>query len=360
VPDTPRREEDETPISHLGLQTRQLVLPEDISQRLTAEERAGFFFTLVDATADAIIAHRPDGSVVYANEAAAALLGYGTPADLLGLPPYGWIGPEQLKVAPRRIERVLADGLLSFESEVRMKDGTLIPTEVRTRRVDTPLGPMMIAVVRDISQRVRNRAALEYLAYHDGLTDLSNRIHLEDRLSLAIADARRYGDRLAMAYIDLDRFKPVNDRFGHAAGDDVLVEVAKRLREGVREQDTVARLGGDEFVVLFPRLSSQEEVESISQRLVERIMEPISVGEHSVSVAASIGIAIFDMREDDSRSLLVKADTAMYAAKFDPGHPWLVYHSGMTMRQDGDSGFPRQAPALGTHMPRPARDNHQQ
>jgi diguanylate cyclase (GGDEF)-like protein/PAS domain S-box-containing protein len=319
------------PISHLGLEAHQPAMPADITQRLTAEEQAGFFYTLVDAAGDAIIAHRPDGSVVYANEAAVKLLGYDSPSELLELPPYGWIGTTHLQAAPRRIERILSDGGMDFESEVRRRDGVLIPTEVRTRRIDTPLGSMMIAVIRDISERVENRAALEYLAYHDGLTDLSNRIHFDDRLALAIADARRYEDTLALAYIDLDRFKPVNDRFGHAAGDDVLIEVARRLRLGVREQDTVARLGGDEFVVLFPRLSSQGEVELITQRLVGRIMEHINVGGEKLLIGASIGIAIFDPAVDDPRSLLVKADTAMYNAKLDPKHPWLVYHTGMEL-----------------------------
>ena len=346
-PDTTRREEDETPISHLGLETRGPVLPDDIAQRLTAEERAGFFYTLVDAAADAIIAHRPDGSVVYANEAAANLLGYNSPSDLLGLPPYAWLAPQQLQTAPRRIERILSDGLLTFESSAQMRNGDLIPTEVRARRIDTPLGPMLIAVIRDISNRVKTRAALEYLAYHDGLTDLSNRIHLEDRLAVAMADSRRYGDLLAIAYIDLDHFKPVNDRFGHAAGDDVLVEVARRLRAGVREQDTVARLGGDEFVVLFPRLSSQHEVEMISQRLVSDIMEHINVGIEKLMIGASIGIALFNPDEDDSRSLLVKADTAMYNAKLDLKHPWLVYRSGMTLPMEAELEHYRRAKSLG-------------
>ena len=345
--DTPRREEDETPISHLGLVARRPMLPEDIASRLTADERAGFFYTLVDAAADAIIAHRPDGSIVYANEEAATLLGYACAEDLMHLPPYAWIAPEQLQTAPRRIERILSDGMLTFESQARMRDGKLIPTEVRTRRIDTPLGPMMIAVIRDISTRVENRAALEYLAYHDGLTGLSNRIHLEDRLVLAMGDARRYGDLLALAYIDLDHFKPVNDRFGHAAGDDVLVEVARRLREGVREQDTVARLGGDEFVVLFPRLSSQQEVEAISQRLVGHIMEHINVGTEKLMIGASIGIALFDPTQDDTRTLLVKADTAMYNAKLDPKHPWVVYHSGMTLPMEFGLEHFRRAKSLG-------------
>jgi diguanylate cyclase (GGDEF)-like protein len=206
---------------------------------------------------------------------------------------------------------------------------------------------MMIAVIRNISARVENRIALEHLAYHDGLTNLSNRIHLEDRLSIALADARRYGDDLAMAYIDLDRFKPVNDRYGHAAGDDVLVEVAHRLRAGVREQDTVARLGGDEFVALFPRLASHTEAEAICERLVERIMEPMIIDGHVILVEASIGLARFDSETDDARSLLVKADIAMYSAKLDPAHRWLLYREGMKLPDDDVGEHPHAVPDFG-------------
>jgi diguanylate cyclase (GGDEF)-like protein/PAS domain S-box-containing protein len=332
--------------SRTGLHDVHPPLMRDIARSLTGEEQAGFFFTLVDAAADALIVHRPDGTVVYANSEAAHLLGYEQRA-LLDLAPYAWVAPSQLQTAPRRIERILSDGTLTFESGARRKDGSVIPTEVRSRRVDTPLGPMIVAVVRDISQRVKNREMLEHLAYHDSLTGLSNRIHLEDRLALAIADARRYGDDLAMAYVDLDRFKPVNDRYGHAAGDEVLVEVARRLREGVREQDTVARLGGDEFVIVFPRLTSRSEVEAISDRLVKRLMDPIHVNGHEICVEASIGLAVFDPRSDDARSLIVKADKAMYSAKLDPEHFWLVYHAGMHLPPAEDPEHPHNPPILG-------------
>jgi diguanylate cyclase (GGDEF)-like protein/PAS domain S-box-containing protein len=311
------------------MDARLPLLPEDIRQLLTVDEQAGFFFTLVDSAADAIIAHRTDGSVIYANAEAASLLGYTDETELLDIAAYGWVAPVQLSGAPRRLERILRDGATTFESGARRKDGEIIPTEVRSRRVDTPLGPVIVAIIRDITDRVQGRAALEHLAYHDGLTGLSNRPHLEDRLAIAIADSRRYGDQLAMAYIDLDHFKPVNDRYGHAAGDDVLVEVGRRLRECVREPDTVARLGGDEFVVAFPRLSSREEVEGIAKRLAERIKEPIIVDGIVVTVGASVGVALFDPSVDDARSLLVKSDIAMYAAKHDSEHSWLVWEPEM-------------------------------
>lgn len=305
-------------------------LMRDMARSLTDREQAGFFFSAIDVAPDALIVHRPDGTLIYANSEAASLLGY-EQRELLDLPPYSWVAPSQLQAGPRRIERILSDGTHTFESGARRKDGTSIPTEVRSRRVDTPLGTVIVAVIRDISTRVQNREMLEHLAYHDSLTGLSNRIHLEDRLALAIADARRYGDDLAMAYVDLDRFKPVNDQYGHAAGDEVLVQVAHRLRDGVREQDTVARLGGDEFVILFPRLTSREEIETVAERLVSSLTQPMQVDEHTIRVEASIGLAWFDRREDDARSLLVKADKAMYSAKVDPEHSWLLYHEGMRL-----------------------------
>jgi diguanylate cyclase (GGDEF)-like protein/PAS domain S-box-containing protein len=335
---SPRRETDAA--SQTDLNDRRPTLPPDITGLLSPEEQAGFFYTLVDAAADAILAHRPDGSVVYANTEAVRLLGYSDEKALLAMEPYGWIAKSQLQSAPRRMERALAEGLVTFEGGARRRDGLEIPTEVRSRRIDTPLGPMLIAVIRDTSHRVQARAAIEHLAYHDGLTDLSNRLHLEDRLGFAIADARRYGDLVAMACIDLDHFKRVNDEFGHAAGDRVLVEVARRLRVGVREQDTVARLGGDEFVVVFPRVATQEEAEAACERLAHIMEEPIAVGDSVVTVSISIGIAMFHPRVDDARSLLVKADIAMYSAKLDPVSPWLTYHAGMTL-PDGPVGGPQ-------------------
>ena len=342
----PQRPEDDTPLSHLGLGDCRPTLPHDIVQRLSHEEHDGFFFSLVDAAADALIVHRPDGTLVYANAEAARLLGYGGQREVMDMIPYGWLAPQQLQSAPRRIERILADGQLTFESGARRSDGKIVPTEVRTRRVDTPLGPMLVAVIRDITERVETRATLEHLAYHDGLTGLSNRIHLQDRLALAIADAHRYGDELAMAYVDLDHFKPVNDRYGHAAGDDVLIEVARRLRAGVREQDTVARLGGDEFVILFPRLNSHEEAEAVSERLVQHILQPMTIDGNDISISASIGLAAFEPEVDDARSLLVKADIAMYSAKLDPEHPWLSYGSEMARTEGDETYHPHEASVI--------------
>ncbi|NTU70688.1 MAG: diguanylate cyclase [Coriobacteriia bacterium] len=314
----------------VSIDEHPLRLAPDIGARLSPAEQATFFCTLVDSAFDAIIAHRPDGTIIWANQGASELLGYDT-QEIMALPPYGWVAPRQLRAAPRRIETLLVEGHLMFDSAVRRKDGSLVDTEVSSRRVDTALGPVLIAVIRDISEWVESKRALEHLAYHDGLTGLSNRIFFDERLAAAIADSQRFGDILGLAYLDLDHFKPVNDRYGHDVGDAVLIEVGRRLAEETRSQDVVARIGGDEFVMVLRRMTGYDELEKVAQRLVARVEAPINALGHEISIAASVGLARFNPLTDDARSLLVKADVAMYAAKSDPAHPWLLYHEGMVV-----------------------------
>ena len=327
--DTPaHHNEDDLPLA-AKVDDHPLRLAPEIAERLSAGEQATFFCTLVDSALDAIIAHRADGTIIWANQGASELLGYDL-EELMRLKPYEWVAPSQLKSAPRRIETILRNGQLTFESSVQRKNGGLVETEVSTRRVDTALGPVVVAVIRDISEWLISKRTLEHLAYHDALTGLANRAQFDERLASAIADSRRFGDILGLAYLDLDQFKPVNDRFGHDVGDEVLIEVGRRLKEEVRVQDTVARIGGDEFVMILPRLSSPDELENVASRLVACIKEPVETsGGHTVMITASVGLSRFDPIEDDARSLLVNADIAMYAAKKDPEHPWMTFDEGM-------------------------------
>jgi diguanylate cyclase (GGDEF)-like protein/PAS domain S-box-containing protein len=329
--DTPNhdivRDEDEMPTA-ASIDEHPMRLAPEIAERLSARERASFFATLVDSALDAIIAHRPDGHIIWANLGASELLGY-EGDEIMSMPPYGWVAPVHLSTAPTRIETILRVGQMTFDSAVRRKDGTLIDTEVSTRRVDTALGPVVVAVIRDVHEWIESKRVLEHLAYHDPLTGLANRIYFDERLAVAIADARRFGDVLGLGYIDLDQFKPVNDQYGHSVGDEVLVEVGRRLKAEVRIQDTVARIGGDEFVLILPRLSDADELGGVAERIVDRIKEPFQVLGRTVNVSASVGLARFDPEKDDARSLLVKADVAMYAAKRDTQRPWLLYYDGM-------------------------------
>lgn len=303
--------------------------PPELLENLPESSQAAVLRMIVDAVSDAIIVHSPRGEVLFFNEGACRLLGYRRD-EMHRLPPFGWVAPHMTRGSAGRIERILVGGALSFQSSVVRKDGSLAPTEVAARRAETADGPVIVAVLRDVSNRAEAEAQLVYLAFHDPLTGLSNRSALETRLADAITDARRYGDILAVGYIDLDRFKPVNDTYGHETGDAVLITLGQRLAAGVRAQDLVSRIGGDEFVVVLPRLNGPDELELVAERLLSEIRQPVVTRGASVAIDASIGFAVFDAEEDDARTLIVKADVAMYAAK-NGTTPWMVWTPEMGM-----------------------------
>lgn len=166
-----------------------------------------------------------------------------------------------------------------------------------------------------IRARMEHEKQLERLAHYDALTGVPNRVLLFDRLAQALARAKRDQKLLAICYLDLDGFKPINDRLGHAVGDRVLVEVTRRIREAVREDDTVARLGGDEFVILLVGLQATEECVGSLQRVLERVGLPIDIDGQPLSLSVSIGVALYPDDEEDAETLLRHADQAMYLAK---------------------------------------------
>lgn len=174
---------------------------------------------------------------------------------------------------------------------------------------------MAAALARDADARNRHQRELEHLAHHDPLTRLPNRALLADRLAQAMARSQRAQRLLAIAYLDLDDFKPINDTFGHKAGDQLLVLVAKRLREHTRADDTVCRLGGDEFVLLLGDLATIDECNNAIERLLVALGEPYELEGATVRITASIGLTIYPFDDADPDTLLRHADHAMYAAK---------------------------------------------
>ncbi|MDH3628940.1 MAG: EAL domain-containing protein [Acidobacteriota bacterium] len=169
--------------------------------------------------------------------------------------------------------------------------------------------------VRDISDRYRADRDIRHNAYHDSLTGLPNRALFRDRLAQEVGRARRAETSTAILLLDLDRFKTINDTLGHAAGDELLVEVAKRLNSRKREGDTVARLGGDEFVLIASELRHKEDAAVIAEQLLEILRPPILIEEYDLHISASIGIAIFPHDGKDGASLMKSADMALYRAK---------------------------------------------
>ena len=208
----------------------------------------------------------------------------------------------------RSIERTL---------HINRRDGGRVQTSLTVSALHDSAGAVsgFLGIAYDITERQRLADQLSQLAYHDSLTGLPNRIRLEDDLRRAIAQAGRRHEPLALLFIDLDRFKPINDQHGHAVGDQVLCEVARRLQLGLRSSDTAARLGGDEFVVLLSTLAQADDCLLVADKLLLSLAEPMRVGAHDLQVGASIGVAHFPESGADAAALLRSADAAMYQAK---------------------------------------------
>ncbi len=171
-----------------------------------------------------------------------------------------------------------------------------------------------VSIRTDITDQ-KQAVKLKVMAHHDHLTGLPNRNLFGDRLMLAIAEAKRHGGQLAFMYLDLDKFKPINDRLGHGVGDEVLKEVARRLKENIREIDTVARIGGDEFAVILAPPTTLEDSKRTAERLLQVLSEPIQAKGHECTVSASIGVSVYPKDATDAEELVKCADSAMYRVK---------------------------------------------
>ncbi|SMC97843.1 PocR ligand-binding domain-containing protein [Sporomusa malonica] len=179
----------------------------------------------------------------------------------------------------------------------------------------SPKKGYLAIVVSDITREKRSEEQIQQYAYHDHLTGLPNRRLLDDRLSVAIAQAKRENELIAVIFLDLDNFKPVNDTYGHDAGDELLQQLANRIVSTVRAGDTVSRIGGDEFVVILPKVKTKVEAEQLAVRLLEACRKPFIIRENKVFVSASIGVSIFPDDGMDISELVRTADIAMYHSK---------------------------------------------
>jgi len=153
------------------------------------------------------------------------------------------------------------------------------------------------------------------MAYHDALTGLPNRILLNDRLEMALLQARRNNSLVGLLYIDFDQFKQINDTLGHNVGDLLLQAVGSRLKECLRQQDTVARLGGDEFILLLPEITNREDAGKLAQKLLEKVRPTFSIDQHELNITLSIGIGLYPADGKSVKSLIKCADEALYRAK---------------------------------------------
>jgi len=290
---------------------------QDITQRRTDEAQMRLGSKVFESTADAIVVTDADDRVLTVNAAFSRITGISADEMLgriFGESAFRPTDPEQF--AARREVR-LRQGHVTGEVFRHRKDGSELPLWITASNVVDESGRIVnsVRVYTDISELKATQRQLEALASKDALTGLPNRLYFKDQLERLLAQSQRDPQQFALLFIDLDNFKKINDSLGHAAGDDVLQQTARRLRECVRESDTVARIGGDEFTIIVPQLKSARGPEVVAAQVLEALAAPFSVAGHEHFLNASIGIALYPADGESADALLRNADTAMYRAK---------------------------------------------
>ncbi|MCT9810449.1 EAL domain-containing protein [Acidovorax sp. Be4] len=327
------------------VQVRDLSLDRAVEQQQRESEERMRKFS--EATQEAIVLHR-NGLIIDANPALLRMTGYSLD-ELRGQSVINHLGPEYWLPA---LEAMNSGKDVSYEVTVRHKDGHLIPMELDARAMPMDQGAQdyRLVVLRDITQRHRDRAQMRFLAHHDALTGLPNRLYLTDQLQQLIASAKLHSTHVSVLCLDLDRFTTINDSLGHQAGDQVLCEVAQRLRSCVRSTDLVARAGSDEFIVVLTGGPTRAETEIITRQVTTLLEMPCHVADQQLVIATSIGIAIFPEDGDSAEALLRNAGAARNLAK-DSGRNHHQFYTpeleGRASRMLNQEQLLRQAIALG-------------
>jgi diguanylate cyclase (GGDEF)-like protein/PAS domain S-box-containing protein len=303
-----------------GAITHFVAIQVDIGERKRVEQELRDseqrFRSLVE-TSPLGICIEQNGKPLFVNQSFAEIYGYDAPADIIQL------GSLELLHVQGDLTRLIqsrqrhARGRASFEQEIRgvKKDGSIIWLQTQTTMISWNGEPAAQTTVVDITTRKSREDRLHHEANYDLLTDLPSRKLALDRLDSAIVNARRRRHRVAALFIDVDRFKAINDVLGHAGGDWLLRQLGERIRSSIREEDTVARLGGDEFVIVLPEVREHADAEAVAGKILDAIVRPFIFDGQEAFVTVSIGVAVFPDQGDDAEALLRHADTAMYVAK---------------------------------------------
>ena len=324
---------------------------ENIAMRMRLEHSERLHRYFVDNSPDFIFALDPEGRFRFVNGRVETLLGYSR-EELRGMHYSSIVDEEQLAHVKWALGERRAGERAAREIEVRLvpkgvdqesrEDGTLATVSLSTVGIyeKGPDGGQSngrflgtYGVARDISARLRAEQIVEFHAFHDALTGLPNRTLFRDRLGHSIAEMRRRDRSLAVLFIDLDRFKLVNDTYGHLKGDHLLQQTASRLRKCLRETDTLSRMGGDEFVALIPDLDGRQEAMSIASKILNELAEPFSLGAEPFRTSVSIGVAVYPGDGPNEEELIRNADLAMYQAKRKGRNGIVLFSSELSSHQ---------------------------
>jgi diguanylate cyclase (GGDEF)-like protein/PAS domain S-box-containing protein len=289
----------------------------DVSARRQAEVWMRKLSSALEQTADSVMVTDRDGFIEFVNPAFEAVTGF-APEEVLGkTPAILRSGRHDEDFYEHLWETILAGDVFQEVFVNRRKDGTLFYEEKTITPLKDGQGRVshFVSTGKDISERMQTQERLQFLAHHDVLTELPNRALFTDRLEHALARSRGREYVVAVLFLDLDRFKIINDTLGHDFGDQALRALSGRLRTCVREGDTVARLGGDEFAVIIEDVQSADNVAPVAYKILEALSKPLDLEGRELFVTTSIGISLFPSDGDDARTLLRHADIAMYKAK---------------------------------------------
>jgi diguanylate cyclase (GGDEF)-like protein/PAS domain S-box-containing protein len=289
----------------------------DLSERKKSEAQLRLASTVFKASYDGLLITDASMQIIAANEALCRMTGY-SEEELQGKTPKllqsGHTANDQYDEMRRCLS---ANGHYEGDLFDRTKEGRLLPMRISISSVQNEAGEVShyVAILSDITERKEKEEELNHIAYFDELTGLPNRVLLNDRLEQRLKRAKRNESKFAVLFVDLDKFKPINDTFGHHIGDRLLQIVAARLLQHVRMVDTVARLGGDEFVILLDEIADGEMIEKIVHKITDAVTAPCNIEGHDIQVSLSIGLSVYPDNATDAQSLLHYADIAMYDSK---------------------------------------------
>ncbi|WNC15968.1 EAL domain-containing protein [Brevibacillus brevis] len=308
-------------VDQQGKITRYVSIRSDITDRKNMEEELQRsqekYRIIAENTSDIISMVDERGDFLYLSPSHRMLWEHEVPnGQIQNL--FGWLEEDDREIMDYAIRYVYSTGKgYMAECRIRTERGTPIWTETKLNPILDEAGNVsaVLLVTRDITDRKLSEETIHHLAYHDALTDLPNRRMYIQHVTKEIMQAKRFQSNMAVLFLDMDRFKDINDSFGHDVGDLLLIETARRLQACVEQGDIVARLGGDEFTILLRQIKEQPQAEMVAQRIMAELQKPFDLNGHLMSISCSIGIALFPQDGDQAEDLLKRADTALYSVK---------------------------------------------
>lgn len=300
------------PINFPVLKQRLKRMVASKSAKDTLKKTQAFSESIIDNAMEGIVTTNHTGEIIYINPAMEST--FGVYSDVTLSKHISILFPELYKSENESLDfSTLIDATL--ETECAMTNGSLVPVEFSVSRFDMDNEVFFTIILRDITERRQYESKIRKQAFYDALTGLPNRALLKERMVTEIARADRLHTQLAVMYVDLDRFKIINDTLGHEIGDILLKDVSRRMTHAIRADDFVARLGGDEFLILIPGLTNTEHVGKIATGILKHLNEPFRIKTHEINITGSIGISIYPDDGSSQESLMTNADIAMYRAK---------------------------------------------